>query len=599
MWQRKKDKDLENEDPSRKFTPKYQKPKILLIDLPHDCLDYVQESTGYNILSGTFGSPYKVDIGDNSQPVIVKASIPNYAEQEIIIIDLTPPTTTDGPQGEKMVSKGELDWWAKCSHGEIDPRPRVMVNVQNAFDRILYHGGFFVIFAQPRLFPDISLGQVSTYGYLEIQREINVDNWSFLSILSHEYLEIRADSGHEINVPEDDYQIFHFFRKIIINAKYEATFEPTFRFRDNWIPILKNKFGGCVGGFIVPENSKGRILILPQLLKKNEIIITLLREIIPEISPHLFPHIEGMRWVERDEYELDSIIKYKNDKIMIRKRAEKELEELDREIAGERDKHGFLHGLITQSGQELVLSIKSCLEFIGFKNIVDVDKQICNQNAKKLKQEDLQIHDTSPTLLLEIKGLSSLPREDDIIQVTKYVNRRMKEWERQDVHSVSIINPQRNIPGLERDNQNIFTEQQIEDAKNYDITLISTWDLFLLIRGMMKWKWNPEAIRNLFYISGRLSRLPGNYKSIAKIVKYYEQIGVISVLVNENKIYKGQRIGYITSEGYLEEDISSLQLEKQDVEEAIPGQLVGIKTIFSKNELLEGTIVYEVMNQVI
>jgi len=297
MW--KKKKDFENEYPSRKFTPKYQKPKTLLIDIPHECLDYVQQSTGYNALAGTFGSPYKVDIGDNSQPVIAKASIPNYAEQEIIIIDLTPLTTTDGPQGEKMVSKGELDWWAKCSHGEIDPRPRVMFNVQNAFDRILYHGGFFVIFAQPRLFQNIYLGKVSSYGSLEIEKKISVDNWSFLSILSHEYLKIRADFGHEINVPEDDYQIFHFFRKIINDAKYEATFEPSYRLTKNWLPLLNNKFGGCIGGLIVSDDSKGRILILPQLSKKSEIILNLLRELIPDISPHLFPHIEGLRWVER------------------------------------------------------------------------------------------------------------------------------------------------------------------------------------------------------------------------------------------------------------------------------------------------------------
>lgn len=598
MWQRKKDKDVENEEQSSNFTPKYQKPKILLIDLPHDCLDYVQESTGYNVLEGTFGSPYKVDMGDKYQPVIAKASMPNCSEQEIIIIDLTPPTTTDKPQGEKMISEGELDWWAKCSHGEIDPRPRVMLAVHNEFDRILYHGGFFVIFAQPRILQTLVWARIR-YRELDTESEIAADNWSFLSFLSPEYFEISADFGHEINVPEDDYQIFHFFRKIINDATYEATFEPSYRLTKNWLPLLKNKFGGCIGGLIVPENSKGRILILPQLSKKSEILSKLLRELIPDISPHLFPHIEGLRWVERDEYELDSIIKYKNEKINVRQRVEKELEELDKKIAEERDEYGFLHGLITQTGQELVLSIKSCLEFIGFKNIVDVDKQICNQNTKKLKQEDLQIHDTSPTLLLEIKGLSSLPREADIIQVTKYVNRRMKEWGKQDVHGVSIINHQRNIPALERDNQHIFTEQQIEDAKNYDITLVSTWDLFLLIRGMMKWKWDPETIQNLFYVNGRISRLPSNYKSIAKIVKYYEQIGVISVLVNENKIYKGQRIGYITSEGYLEEDILSLQLEKQDVEEAIPGQLVGIKTIYSKIQLPEGTIVYKVMKQVI
>jgi hypothetical protein len=56
----------------------------------------------------------------------------------------------------------------------------------------------------------------------------------------------------------------------------------------------------------------------------------------------------------------------------------------------------------------------------------------------------------------------------------------MREWDSTRVHGVSIINHQRNLPGLERDNVNVFSGAQVKDAENQDVTLVSTWDLFLL-----------------------------------------------------------------------------------------------------------------------
>jgi hypothetical protein len=586
MWKR----DTDKEKPSKKDTREYQKPKILLLDLPDSVLDSLR-SAGFNASAGTFGSPYRVELSDSYRPVIYKADLPNYTEQEIIIIDLTPPETLDRPDGKKMTSEGENDWWAKCSRDEIDPRPRVMKEAQNAFDRIFDHGGLFVIFAQPSLRQDLFLAHVvhSLRNGMSIESEIHDDNWSFLSILSH--LRIESDFGEEINVLEQDTPLSRFLRKTVRDARYNATFNPLSGIAKNWKPILSNKFEKCVGGLIVPEDSSGRVLILPQISKKPEAIVTLLREVLPDISPHLFPHIEGSQWVEKEEYELDSVLKYKAKKIEVQHRAKRELEELDKKIVEERDKLGFLHGIITKTGTDLVESVKSCLESIGFKQITDVDKQILEQDTKAPKQEDLQVHDKSPTLLIEIKGISGLPHESDTIQVVKYVPRRMKEWNRFDVHGVSIINHQRNVPALERDNQNIFTKQQVEDAENHDLTILTTWDLFLLIRGMMKWGWDPKTIQELFYKSGRMPRIPTIYKPIGEIVKYWEKKEVVGVQISENKLQKGKRIGYVTPEGYLEEEALSLQVENHDVDEVFPGQLVGIKTKYPKNLLRRGTIV--------
>ena len=129
------------------------------------------------------------------------------------------------------------------------------------------------------------------------------------------------------------------------------------------------------------------------------------------------------------DYELDSILKYKNEKVKVQEKAEKDLVSLDEKIDEERESLGFLHGILTKTGDELVEDVKKCLEFIGFQKIIDVDNEI---GETKPKQEDLQILERSPSLLLEIKGISGLPNEEKVLQVVKYIPRRMREWGRTD-----------------------------------------------------------------------------------------------------------------------------------------------------------------------
>ena len=213
MLTRRKTRMEKDEMPSEDFIPRYEKPKILLIDLPEDVLKNVK-SAGFNVSAGTFGSPYKVPKSDGYYPVIFEYDLPNFSEQEIIFIDLTAPKILDNPPREKLTSDGELDWWAKASRGEIDPRPKVLWLFKDYADRILQHGGFFVIFAQPHLHQDLIWAKVGR-GELIIEKNIDYDIWSLLSILS--LLNIEQDFGEEITIIDidSDDQILRFLRKFI------------------------------------------------------------------------------------------------------------------------------------------------------------------------------------------------------------------------------------------------------------------------------------------------------------------------------------------------------------------------------------------------
>ncbi len=578
---------------------RYKKPKITLIDLLAPLGDQLS-AAGYNITVGTFGCPYKVKKGDGFFPVIVKASVPNYAEQEIVVIDLTPPKTAEGPTGEKVTANDEPDWYVKASIGTIDPRPRVMTLLRNSSDRILKSGGVFVIFAEAKLRQPIVLAAENRFRQLDVNRDIDEDNWSILTLLSQIYLNVCTDHGTEILVSEGSNLLIRFLDRHLKGSTFSATLHPYYPLTEEgygpiFLPLATSKFGDIVAAVLLPrKNGKGLVLILPQLEDKQAAILDLIQTVFPEIVPELFPDHEGGRWVQREEYEHSSILVRKADQLEVQRKANQEVSRLEQEIAAERESFGFLHGLLTKSGNALVLDVKRALEFIGFQKVVDVDEV---DDAEVNKQEDLQILDQSPSLLLEIKGLAGMPTEGDTLQVTKYVLRRIRQWNQTDVTGLSLVNHQRNLPALERDHANAFTNAQIQDAKQNGTGLMTTWDLFRLVRGMVRWGWPSETVKNVLYGQGQLSRLPSHYTVVGSVAHYWTEQRVISIDITGHLLRVGDRAGYLFADGFFEEEVTSLQVDKKSVREANPAQRVGMKTALERREVPVGTVVYCVGNR--
>jgi len=570
--------------------PKHEKPKILLMDLPSNFLDTLK-SDGFNAYQGTFGSPYKVESSEGYQPVIGEPILKKLNDQHIIFIDLTSPKVLDEAEGKKSTHESQNDLWEQCFNGSIDPRPRFMHSTKKNFDKIIEHGGVCVIFAQPRETANYVFGR-KVGSYLKVKDEIKfMDNWSFLSIFNNKNVQIEPFFSEEITLLDSDNELINFLKKNSNKTQITTTIKPNFA-NNQWIPFICNRYKDSVGGIIKPSQGKGRIIILPQFSNKLEIILFFLNHALPKLSSHLFPHIEGDKWVERDEYEHESILKLKKEKLTLIKNTKTRINEIENEINDEREKFLFLHKILTETGDELVANVKIALEFIGFNNVKDVDKEI-DENGEKQRQEDLQIGDTSPTLLIEVKGKSGLSVENDILQIDKYVDRRKDEWKTDEVKGVLIINHQKDIPSLERDNNNVFTDIQLKDAKLKKIAVLSTWDLFVLIRGKISLGWDSNELTPLFYVDGRIPLVPSNSKLVGKVVKYYEEPKVVSVEINENELIAGKTIGYLSNNKYYEEKIQSLQVDRQDVNGAFPGQRAGIKTKYPKHVLKKGTIVYQ------
>ncbi len=577
---------------------KYPRPKILLVDMK-DETGTVLKAEGYNVTTGSFGTPYRVVMQDNFVPVIVNGFLPiDFTEQEIVVIDLVPAKALPGPSGDKHTSKGETDWWASCNRGMVDPRPRLMNGIRKDFDRIYSHGGVFIIFADHQDFQKLVLGYLDAWSDVKVERDISFfNNWCFLSILDLENLEVSSDRGQEILVVEKELSLAKLMLEHMKGAYFLCTLKPKYKIENSWLTLSTNKYGAPVAGAITPEGGEGWIFIFPQLRDKTSFLTKFFKHILPELSPHMFPHVEGGRWVYRPEYELPRVVELKNSIEKIQGEARKQVVNLEKAIEEERYKLSYLHDLIRETDRPLVNAVKKTLEVISFQSVVDIDEEMKKAGDTGLKREDLQIHDYSPILLVEVKGISGLPKDTAALQVWKYLAPRMKEWNRTDIHGLSIINHQRNLPGLDRENKSTFREDILTNAQEQGFGLLTTWDLYRLTRCYQKYGWKHEYIKPLFYQSGRIDPVPTHYEFIGVVDHFWEKAGAVGVIIKTAELRQGDRIAFELPVEFEEQDVDSLQVDKQPVAQATIGMLAGIKTHLTKEQAKKGIRVFRLTDR--
>ncbi|MEA4957729.1 hypothetical protein SDC9_07609 [bioreactor metagenome] len=562
---------------------KYKKPKIILLDLDKSSTEILKKE-GFNVTSGTLGSKYKVEKTTDYCQIYFDSKLPNLNEQEIVCIDINGNKTLDDSKTVDTPPE-KKQYWGECSNGIIDPAPILMKQFETSFKRILNHGGLFIIFASRKIYPNIIFGSKQGYS-LDGDKE-KLHNWSFLPFFEGGYYDFKTknDYGEEIyiNPQLKENDLKKLLKKHATCMNYEITFKLGNGVEKGWKPLLLNKYDDIVGGIFSPETG-GEIVILPQSSKKDEIIHELMTNIIPTIKPSLFPEMENKSWIHNDEYEFENVKKYKSDIEKVQKETKQKINDLNDKIKEEHDQWEFLNNIITETDKKLVMSVIECLKFIGFKNIKDVDEEIGeSSDNSRIKEEDIQICDNSTKLLLEVKGIGGNPTDEDLLQVHKYVPRKMRKWKHTDVNGCSVINFQRNISPLDR---NEFTEKQIEDAENHEIKLINTWDLYILIRGMIKYEWEGKVIRDLFYTNeGKMNNIPSNYKKIGKITHVFSDKNVIVIKIESEKLRQGDKIGYLKGHEFFEYRINSMQINKKIIEEGNIGDEVGIKIDSAKNNL--------------
>ncbi len=182
-------------------------------------------------------------------------------------------------------------------------------------------------------------------------------------------------------------------------------------------------------------------------------------------------------------------------------------------------------------------------------------------------------------------------RDASALQVAKYIAPRMREWGRTDLHGLGIINHQRNVPPLDR-SETPFRDDLITNAEQQGFGLMTAWDLYKLVRNFLKHDWKPDQVKPLFYRSGWIHPVPIHYTRIGTVEEFWDKITVVGIRLHDGQLSKGDRIAFTLPIEYEEQDTPEIQVDRQSVEVAQVGELVGVKTEMTKKQLRKGTVVY-------
>lgn len=560
-------------------------PRILLVDMDDRAAETLAES-GYRVERGTFGSLVSVGKQPGSLPLPLTGDLPNYREQEVVVVDCGfPPPPEDHALGEP--SPGQKWLWQDAGDGILDPRPWAMIRHKDALDRIYEHGGVFVCFTAPKFNHD--------YSFVESERDIEygegrspLSTWDFLSVLTH--VQAKHDRGEEITA-EPIAEKLSGFKNALEAGEFTCTLEPAGWLKERWVPLAKNKYGETVAAVLGPDkDSKQRpILLLPQVNGRAQLLKRLVEETLPRFAPDLFPHVQQGEWTKQPPYELPGVAEIRAEAEKIEGEAQAKVATLESKIEKRREEHGFLHELLTQDGDELVAAVQQTLELLGFEDVRDVDEET---EDKKSLREDLQIWGREPVLIAEVKGIGGRPREADALQVTKYLAPRMKKWGRS-AQGLTIINHQMQVEGLKRQSDHVFQDDVVTNAEELEFGLLTTWNLFRLARGYLRHGWKPEQVADLFYRHGVIDPVPVHYELVGTVDRFYEQASAV-ILDLSGAIQVGDTLAFELPVEFEQEEIQSLHLNDAEVEEAEAGVEVGIKTRLTKEQMRKGVRVFKV-----
>ena len=545
------------EEPQKKDT--YAKPKILLVDTHENCAK-VLSNAGYNVASETFGDVYKVGKSSDCAPIDI-SFINDYYEKDIVIVSTFWPHKPVEYPGKNR-GDGVRGIGQQCDREYIDGRPYSMYYNAKNLNTLHSRGAIFIVFLLEEYHIEYRRGHCYESSFTaERHGDVICSNWSFLNHLN--YINSSEGSGDEINLTNQLPVLSEILEPVIKNASYVGFVKP--RYEDSWIPLAKNKYDEDVAGVLIggPRDDDKRItLVLPKMPKDaDKVLVDLLERWCSIVRPELFPHLETSRWIYLPQYEIPQVTELKAKIEEVKEGAEKQIiginEEIEKERAAKKDWYTLLQG----TGDELKEAVIRMLKDIGFEDVRDIDKE--NSDSKR---EDIQIHDRTPILIVDVKGVQGKPSDDEAMQSEKHATMRMREWEKNpnEVQALTIINSERNFPPDKR-YQQAYRAEIVGNAQDKYVGLMTTWDIYRILHNKEVLGWDTEKVKDIFYRIGRIEPVPTGYKEIGKIEKVWQDVfGVIP----DTDLASGSKLAVEAGMMFVELTAESIQVESQVVEVA-------------------------------
>jgi hypothetical protein len=563
------------------------KPKICCVDLADNVSQSLVEA-GFPVFNGTLGSIREVPNKrrEDSQLLLPDYEYPdNFHEYDILIIDLTNEIKKEFKlfkvEDVKSRSNSFLSLACRYPANLFDPRPISASILAKKIAEVQNKKFIQIVFASKSYDVDYEIIEISeTYPENHPNEKYNL--YSFNNQIPLSY----PRSGSEISICLVREDISNFLKKHATGLNYEQTFNhPTDwdKEQDKYVPtksllpLIRNINDEIVS--FVQVNGYHITFVFPNIKNKEAFISDFFKTLLPSLYPDVFPFSTQFMWVNNSEYSVPNHEKILAEKAELLANYEKSNLIIENKISDNRKKYKFLHDLLTETDDKLVLAVFAFLKFLEFKNVILKDEQ-----SKSIKEEDIQVEFDNGILVIETKGIGGTSTDSDCSQISKIKHRRCKERKSFDVWALYIVNHQRFLPPLNRKNPP-FTENQIADAINDERGLLTTWQLFNLYNEIQTGIISKEQARLQILDYGLVvfkPKVSGNI-GIPKELFKAGQIAIVDLI--NTKIKVGDTIILEKNSSYRKTKILSIHLNNINVDEASDGE-VGIKL---ESKITKGT----------
>ncbi|MCQ0908010.1 hypothetical protein [Klebsiella pneumoniae] len=386
--------------------------------------------------------------------------------------------------------------------------------------------------------------------------------------------------GNRMKVVEGDegVELKKCLEKYLSQSSYKFVFpiHQGGKFQD--LPLLVNEAGECVSYLTIMDSKV--VFFFPEIYDKEGLLLDLFNNVLPDVGfcSEMFPNHGSFKWIKDFSYisldERNKLIDIDNEI----KRHEETLLSLKEEYerVHSRDENVKLRAMLKETGDDLVSAVKWFLEYIGFTNVVDPDKDV-DVDAGEVFEEDLNFEYNGVHFLLEVKGIGGTSTDAQCAQISKIALRRKKANPGNTYKAVYIVNHRRYKAPKEREIIP-FNDNQIEDAEMAQRGMTFTYELFNIYYMIEAGVISKEAARDAFKQEGLI-----NFRqSLHKLEFYhcYNGAFVYSFVIPEGSsftITKADRIAIQDNENHWHRlSIESLQIDRVEHEEVSNGK-VGIK----------------------
>lgn len=556
-----------------------ERPRICCLDLSEDITQALQK-TGANIYIGTLGSKVKLantGRGGNHQLLLNFDFPKNLHEYDIIIIDLANFKTIEYKQEDHArtvhTGKTSISFLSSFPETLFDPRPMGSLILRSLIHEITNREFLVIAFSTASYDIDYEPVEISEGGYVDRQAIQKINIYSFWNYVPTSIPKYGKELITENGLPD--------LTSLLEKYRKDSVYNQTFHHPNKWIngayiqdegylPLFKNMNGDIVSFFEFSENNN--LLLLPQLNDKLNFILDFLSKVAPSYYPSLFPYSTTFNWKIESEYWLPNhsqLLKEKND---IEKEFQKQNAEVENKIDENLNKFSFLHEIISETGDNLTNALVKYFKWLEFKNVEKYDEK--NKTTGVL-EEDIQIKLDDELLIIECKGIGGTSTDADCSQISKIKHRRCKERGKFDVYALYIVNHQRYLPPLKRQNPP-FTENQRQDAINDERGLLATWQLFNLYFEIENGIISKEEARKLILKFGLIDFRPIGLTYVYEPIEIFNEGKVCIVNIDGIELKLNDEI-LIEKNGKFEKAlITGIQENGKSINQASKGE-IGLK----------------------